>query len=196
MWKVVLKRNLANMITMTRIALAIIIFCYTSHVFYNSRNIVFYSLLYVIAWVSDFIDGRVARRLGISSKTGGILDLLADSFFVFLLNIQLIVMKLIPFFFFFVLAEKIFNYVITSKVRSNVRYSRTLFWNDRIGRIVSASFLVIPWIVITFYDAFQGGGRMMSYSFLICIVILSIISSMYRYYETYRVRKIIFEAES
>jgi phosphatidylglycerophosphate synthase len=36
----------------------------------------------VLAAVSDFVDGRVARRLGVASRAGAVLDVLGDGVFV------------------------------------------------------------------------------------------------------------------
>lgn len=194
MHKKLLKQNVANIITFTRFILAIIIFRLTFLLFHDPSYYKRYLLFYLLAWLSDFFDGRIARRLEIASKTGAIFDLLVDCFFVFLLNIQVMVMKLLPFAFLFLLCEKVLNYVITSKIMNGINPSQSHFWNDKIGRLVAASFYVIPWFVVSLKVMFPGNVRI-GYGFITVIVVLGIISSLSRYVETYKEWKSDMKAE-
>lgn len=183
--KKVLKQNIANIITFTRFILAIIIFRLTFLLIHDSSYYIQYVLFCLLAWLSDFLDGRIARKLEIASKTGAIFDLLVDNFFVFLLNIQVMTMKLLPFAFLLLLCEKILNYVITSKIMKGIESRQTHFWNDKIGRFVAASFYVIPWFLVTLKVMFPGSDRIRT-GFILTITILGIISSFNRYIATYR----------
>lgn len=183
--KKVLKQNIANIITFTRFILAIIIFRLTFLLIHDSGYYIQYVLFCLLAWLSDFLDGRIARKLEIASKTGAIFDLLVDNFFVFLLNIQVMTMKLLPFAFLLLLSEKILNYVITSKIMNGIKSRQTHFWNDKIGRFVAASFFIIPWFLVTLKVMFLGNERIQN-GFILVIVVLGIISSLSRYIETYR----------
>ena len=189
MYGAVVKRNLANLITITRPIFAVVIWNVTLQVFCHSESFYLYSLLYAMAWISDYTDGRVARRLGISSEAGAVLDLLADCFFVFLLNIQVVVLGLVPMIFLLIMVEKILNYITTSKIMNKIHYSSTHFRNDKIGRVVSASFFVIPWAAVFIDSTFHDGGRKLILMGLICVIVLSVVSSLYRYYETYKAWK-------
>jgi phosphatidylglycerophosphate synthase len=42
------------------------------------------SAVYLFAWVSDFLDGQIARRWGVSSKVGGALDIFGDRYLLVL----------------------------------------------------------------------------------------------------------------
>ena len=74
------KRNLANIITISRIILIpiILVSLYMETKFFNGLSI----LLFIIASLTDYLDGFLARRLNIVSKLGGILDLIADKMLV------------------------------------------------------------------------------------------------------------------
>lgn len=74
------KRNLANIITISRIVLIpiILVSLYMETKFFNGLSI----LLFIIASLTDYLDGFLARKLNIVSKLGGILDLIADKMLV------------------------------------------------------------------------------------------------------------------
>jgi len=65
--------NLPNLITGMRIVLTLIaIFLLLS------RNNIAAGLVITLAWVTDFLDGYLARRLKQATEAGGVLDLVAD----------------------------------------------------------------------------------------------------------------------
>ena len=89
--------NLPNRITLSRIILSIfvIFFClfpfYAINIdmpIYNVKGIIIDSryiiagLLFIIASVSDFIDGKLARSKGLVTDTGKLLDAIADKVLV------------------------------------------------------------------------------------------------------------------
>ena len=70
-----LKSNVANFITCIRIACSVaMLFCPVFSVAFN--------VLYLVAGVSDMVDGFVARKMRIESKLGSTLDSVADILFV------------------------------------------------------------------------------------------------------------------
>ena len=70
-----LKSNVANFITCIRIACSVaMLFCPVFCVAFN--------VLYLVAGVSDMVDGFVARKLHTESKLGSALDSVADIVFV------------------------------------------------------------------------------------------------------------------
>lgn len=70
-----LKSNIANFITCIRIACSVaMLFCPVFSVAFN--------VLYLVAGVSDMVDGFVARKMRIESKLGSTLDSVADIVFV------------------------------------------------------------------------------------------------------------------
>ena len=80
---------MANIITGIRIlcSIALLFFCVFSPQFY---------ILFIIAGVSDMIDGTVARKTGTASEFGSRLDTIADVVFVAVCLIKLIPVLNIP----------------------------------------------------------------------------------------------------
>lgn len=72
--------NLVNYITLSRIVLIIPVLLLVSYqeIFYNWMALI----LFVIAGITDHIDGFVARKTGTTSQLGALLDLIADKLLV------------------------------------------------------------------------------------------------------------------
>ncbi len=74
-------KNLANFITFTRVIFAPILAIYFFSSFNEGNNIILV-LIFVLASVTDFLDGFVARRLNQVSLLGKFLDPVADKVLV------------------------------------------------------------------------------------------------------------------
>ena len=81
--------NLANLITIVRIICSIVL------LFFPALSAAFYAL-YIVAGVSDMIDGAVARKTGTVSDFGSKLDTAADFVLVVVCLIKLIPVIQIP----------------------------------------------------------------------------------------------------
>ncbi len=68
-----------NTLTIMRIALTPL---FVRLLFGDEYSIILAMFIFILASISDFYDGYLARRLGICSKFGGFLDPLADKIFV------------------------------------------------------------------------------------------------------------------
>ncbi len=77
------KQNSANIITFTRIVFSVLLLIFP---LFSIEFWIFYSL----AGLSDFTDGIVARKLGIESKTGALLDSVADIVFFIIIAFLLL----------------------------------------------------------------------------------------------------------
>ena len=72
----------ANLITISRIILIIPILMFASD--QNSTSNWIALILFVMAGISDRLDGYIARKMGIESSLGALLDLLADKLLIIL----------------------------------------------------------------------------------------------------------------
>lgn len=180
-----LKRNIANYLSYFRAILTFLIFIITTKLLNEGKYYNIYLTLYCLAWLSDILDGWIARRLGIESTLGAFVDVTVDFLFVFLLNIQLVFMKILPPFFIVVICEKIVNYVITSMLLSKADNEDFYFWNDYIGRYVVASFFIVPYIAGSFQYYNQGKSIVLIF-IIVLLSILGCTSSCIRYINTYQ----------
>lgn len=69
--------NVPNQLTCLRILLAIVVFCFISFEYYLTSMV-----LFIIAASTDWIDGYYARKYGMVTKLGRILDPFADKIIV------------------------------------------------------------------------------------------------------------------
>lgn len=87
-------RRIPDALSCTRIALSgLFVTCYSSH----SRTLYVVSVgLLVLIYVTDLLDGRLARMLGVASRRGSILDGLADRALYIALVLALMVSDDLP----------------------------------------------------------------------------------------------------
>jgi len=71
-----LRFNVPNAVTAVRIVLAVVIAMLLIQA--NVTGIMWAGILLVVAWITDGLDGFLARRLGQSTLAGALLDLVAD----------------------------------------------------------------------------------------------------------------------
>lgn len=149
--KIAFHNNLANMLTMSRFLFTIALICYMRQLFMENNRmhcIVHITFIFIAIFISDFFDGRIARRLHIDSSFGAILDVLVDVIYVFTIHIQLCLYDLIPAWFLLLIAEKIINYIVTSRMLSKYTKDNFQFIKDPVGKIVSASYFVTPLLAV------------------------------------------------
>ncbi len=77
-----LRINIPNAITMVRIVLAMVVAWLLIQG--GAAEILLAGILLVVAWVTDALDGFLARRLGQSTLAGAALDLVADQVLIIL----------------------------------------------------------------------------------------------------------------
>ncbi len=86
--------NLPNMITIIRIILVPIYLM----VFFSAleNRILLAGLVFILAGISDVLDGHIARKYNLQTKLGTVLDPLADKMMTFAILISFTVAKFIP----------------------------------------------------------------------------------------------------
>jgi len=84
--------NLPNYITSIRL-----IFTIPLIISLETNNILFVWIIILFGGITDYLDGYIARKFNLKTKTGAILDPLADKFFVIIPFIWLCKYEVIPF---------------------------------------------------------------------------------------------------
>ena len=84
--------QLPNLITLSRIALVPVLI-----LFLKEQDYVMALVVFVIAGVSDGLDGLLAKRLGYTSRFGAILDPIADKTLLVSAYVMLTVLGIVPF---------------------------------------------------------------------------------------------------
>lgn len=137
-------KHLPNFITALRIAGSIgLLFC-------NTNGWMFWTL-YVLCGLSDMIDGWLARRLHAESKTGSILDSLADLSFVVCCAIKLQPALSIPSWLWIwagiIVIIKIVNQISSLIIIKNICFPHTIP-NKLTGFLLFLTVPTISWCII------------------------------------------------
>src|ERR1700746_1047143 len=86
--------NWANRITLSRLALTVIFVAALNSSWQYGRTLAL--VVFLLAGVSDFVDGEIARRYGIVTNFGKLMDPLVDKIMVAAAFISLVPLKAVP----------------------------------------------------------------------------------------------------
>lgn len=111
-------------------------------------NIGILTILFVMICISDFMDGRLARKFKVESKLGAILDVVADLFFIMIVSEALVSIEILPVFVPILMGVKFIEFLSTSLYVKKRYETENVFVSDKIGRIVAVMFYIIPYIAI------------------------------------------------
>lgn len=144
---------LVNTITLVRIPL-IFMFIYNLIYYLNTKeqsyglNSIIISMLIIF---SDFIDGKLARRYGVTTKAGQVLDIYLDFIYIIVGVLILAVYRQIDYYFIAVIIYKFLEFIIISKLFKGRFCCKkgTDYFFDRLGTIVSGIYYVVPTAVIS-----------------------------------------------
>lgn len=134
---------LPNLITFTRIPMTILL----NAIILNCSHcgslmvIICFSLL---VYLTDFLDGRIARKRNGISATGAAFDVYADLFYISSSYLVLVFLGQAPLWFLGIIFLKFIEFVITSIViRRNSGVTASLVF-DLLGRITALLFYAVP----------------------------------------------------
>lgn len=177
-----LRKNIANLLTLTRLLCVIFLLIEFNH-FFNANikkeHITIGLLILMIICLSDFFDGRVARRLNITSDFGANFDVFTDIFYVISLIIRLCFIGWLPVWFLILVIEKTANYFITSALIQKNNADKFAYIKDPIGRIVTASYFFVP-IAVFILNTFFLEYHYLIFFLLIPQAVFGLISSGHR----------------
>jgi CDP-diacylglycerol--glycerol-3-phosphate 3-phosphatidyltransferase len=86
--------NWANRLTLSRLALTLLFVASLNSAWHYGRTVAL--IIFLLAGISDFVDGEVARRYGIVTNFGKLMDPLVDKIMVAAAFISLVPLKAVP----------------------------------------------------------------------------------------------------
>lgn len=180
-----------NILTSLRMVLTFIYLLLLYDLHLNRHNRLYFTLtiiIFVLICLSDFLDGKIARRVKAVSLLGGFLDVAADFGFIVFSLIVLIIHNMIPIWFIVMVLAKFTEFLVTSYIIRNFHgSSNTFFIFDYFGRIAAVSFFLIPGIVSFVYI---GLNIMYINIFIYITLILVLISSSERCINCYKILRL------
>lgn len=139
------KKILVNLLTLLRIPISI---AFNLVLLYIRERLVICSILFLILFLTDFWDGKLARYYHVETKIGAILDAGTDFFFIFTTNYILYEQGLLPLGMVLIIILKFIEFCFTSYLLNRKRNKGKAFFFDDIGRFIAIVLYTIPLIVI------------------------------------------------
>lgn len=138
------KKILVQSMTLSRVVLSILFACYIG--MFPHEPVVTTALFAAIC-ATDFFDGRLARRFAVTSKSGAVLDTVADLLFVLEAYAVLMAQGALPVWMPVVALGKFIEFWLTSQIAKAGRGGGVVFFFDRLGRMVAVGFYALPLLV-------------------------------------------------
>lgn len=180
-----------NMLTSLRMVLTFIylLLLYDLHLYRNNR--LYFTLtiiVFVLICVTDFMDGKIARKIKAVSLLGSFLDVAADFIFIVSSLIVLIIHNVISVWCIVMVLAKFTEFLVTSYIiRNYYNISNKFFIFDYFGRIAAVNFFLIPGMSLFVYI---GLNVIYINIFIYITLILVLISSLARCINCYKVLKL------
>jgi Phosphatidylglycerophosphate synthase len=138
---------LPNLLTILRFLLSVQFLWMLAELFQHGGthvSVLPFILLFFI-YLTDFLDGRLARALKAESSVGSILDVSADGFFIASSLIFFNFYNLLPVWFTLVVILDFCGFLLTSKLLAHTgRAKKSMLVFDKIGRVAAVLFHSIP----------------------------------------------------
>lgn len=139
-----MKKHLANIISSSRILCAMVLF------FFNELTNLFL-VIYCYCGLTDFVDGRIARKFNSISMLGTRLDTAGDVFTYLALTKILYIKNIVPIWALIWFAITLIGFT-ASAVISKVRLGKFYFVHSLLGKILGFAIFLLP-LAITFIEA-------------------------------------------
>lgn len=177
---------ISNQISILRIILVIPVIYFLINQNHNNTNII--AALLIAMYISDLLDGYLARRLNQVSELGKIIDPLADKIAVVSIAIILFFQgRLETWFFIVVVARDVLILVFGLYLKSK---SKIVLMSNYPGKLAVFSIGIIVLLAVFNYENFELLKKAISYLYYISVFL--IIYSLYLYFR--RFYKIIGDA--
>ena len=194
--------NVPNKLTVTRIALSIVIIIlllfpfdrvgfsfpkfYVEEILINSKYIIA-GVLFIIASLTDFFDGYIARKYGLITNTGKLLDAIADKILV---NSVLIILASLRFINPVIPVVIVLRDIVVNSIKMEAAARGRVVAAIKSGKLKTAA-LMVGTVLIFFYNLPFELFNLRVAEFLLYFATIMSIVSMFEYYKMNK--SLIFE---
>lgn len=173
-----MKIILINGLTLLRIPFSIF-FC--SAILYTFKPNTICAILFLLIGVSDYLDGKLARRYNAQTRIGAKLDVITDFFFIISACLTLISKAVLPKWMAVVVILKFLEFLTTSFLSRNSLKNKSIFLFDPVGRIVAVLLYLTPILaLLLLYYCSDTLYELILNIFCIAITIMAVVSSTFR----------------
>jgi len=175
----VIKVITVNVLTSLRVVLSLL---FVYFIIFYSSNVFIIVIVFAVTCVTDFFDGRLARKLMVSTKFGAIFDVTADLFFIMISYSVLIMKNIIPAWILVVVLLKFSEFCVTSSIAKKTgKCQDYVFFFDILGSAVVLLFYALPIVAILLRHYLLPEMLYPIVNVICCIItIMACISSFYR----------------
>lgn len=131
-----LQKFYINILTSLRILFGVL-FIYFTLIDYNMGYLLF---IFILTALSDYFDGKLAKKYNLESYSGAKFDVICDFIFIVFSTVAVILRDLIPFWFILVIILKMVEFFTTSP-------SNDIYY-ERFGHIVALMFYAYPIVAL------------------------------------------------
>lgn len=131
-----LQKVYINILTALRILLGVL-FIHFTLIDYNIGYLLF---IFILTALSDYFDGKLAKKYNLDTYDGAKFDVICDFIFIVLSTFAVMLINLIPFWFIFVIILKMVEFFKTSPSDD--------FYYERLGHIVALMFYAYPIVAL------------------------------------------------
>jgi Phosphatidylglycerophosphate synthase len=156
-------KRIPDLITLLRVVLTCLLNVYILN---NFDRVSIPIVISFLIFLSDFIDGKIARIFANTSYFGAVFDIVADLFYIVASYGTLIYLKIAPFWFLTVILYKFIEFLITSFLLKRHSRVSSMFVFDFIGRFTTILFYIAPLLIYVSFqlslplNSFVSGGLM------------------------------------
>ncbi|MHC1723900.1 MAG: CDP-alcohol phosphatidyltransferase family protein [Aminipila sp.] len=172
-------KALPNLITLLRLILACLLNVY---ILKNFGRVSVPIVISYIIFLTDFIDGKIARYLKNTTYFGTVFDVTVDLFYILVSYSTLIYLQVAPLWFLAVIIIKFMEFVITSFILKKNLAGRCIFVFDFLGRFAVALFYITPLLIYVSFQLSQQAYFFISDVFIYVTTLTAFISTVYRIY--------------
>ena len=122
--------TLSNYISFTRILLAIPIYYFVSNIEVIEHSRIILVALYILAYITDLLDGYFARKNNEITELGKIIDPLADKILVIMIVAYLYYFNLLPNYYFWIII-----------LRDLIIFTGGIFVSNKLGKVLPSNYL-------------------------------------------------------
>lgn len=163
-----------TLMTLARIPLSLL-FCY--FVLFHHRPALPCVLLFAVIALLDFCDGKAARRYGMETAAGAVLDVTADCFFIVSAGFVLCLRGLYPGWMLALVLLKFLEFCLTSHW---TRREAGVFLFDPLGRAVAVAFYLLPPVILLLSAVLPAVAATVILIFCLAIAAAALLSSAFR----------------
>jgi phosphatidylglycerophosphate synthase len=168
-------KNVPNFLTALRFPLTILS---VIPVLLNVHNIAAFCVFNAAVFLTDFFDGKIARKKGVTTSFGELFDICADIFYTSVLGIVLCCYGIVPVIIIVCELTELFVFLLTSKL-SPYKDGKFLVF-DYFGRILAVIFYILPLILYVLHESFLSFYKLVTIKINFAVIVFTALVILYR----------------